>query len=94
MEKWKTPKLKKLVQTLVTIDDEKEMTNFLRDLCTLDELGELSARWETVQLLDKGLAYRQVSEKTKLSTTTVTRISHWLHHGEGGYETALKKLKK
>lgn len=93
MEKWKTPKLKKLAQTLVAIDDEKEMTNFLRDLCTLDELKELSARWEAVQLLNKGIPYREISEKTKLSTTTVTRIAYWLKNGEGGYLSALQKTK-
>lgn len=94
MEKWRTPKLKKLVKTLVAFDSDADMTNFLRDLCTLDELEELSTRWEAVQLLNKGMPYREVAEKTKLSTTTVTRIAHWLHHGEGGYETALKKLNK
>ena len=65
------------------------MLNFLRDLCTLEELEELSARWEAAQLIAKKMPYREVAEKTGLSTTTVTRIAHWLHHGEGGYATAL-----
>ncbi len=65
------------------------MLNFLRDLCTLEELKELSARWEAVQLIAKRMPYREVTKKTGLSTTTVTRIAHWLYHGEGGYEIAL-----
>jgi len=94
MKDWKTIKLKKLAKTLTLINSETDMMNFLRDLCTLEELEELSSRWEAVQLIVKKTPYRQVSEKTGLSTTTVTRIAHWLNHGEGGYKIALEKLKK
>ncbi len=69
------------------------MLNFLRDLCTLEELSELSERWKIAQLLDKGLSYRAVAKKTTASTTTITRIAHWLKHGESGYRRALKKMK-
>ena len=37
------------------------------------------------------MSYQDIAQKTGLSTTTVTRIAHWLKHGEGGYKTALKK---
>lgn len=67
------------------------MLNFLRDLCTLEELDELSSRWQVVELLDKGHSYREISKKTGLSTTTITRIAHWLKHGAGGYQTVIKK---
>lgn len=92
MNNWKTSKLKKLSQAILSIKNESDMLNFLRDLCTLEELEELSARWEAVQLIAKRVPYRDVAEKTGLSTTTVTRIAHWLYHGEGGYKITLKKL--
>ncbi len=91
MENWKTPKLKKLAKALASIKTESEMTNFLRDLCTLEELVEISNRWEAAELLNKGLPYREVASKTGMSTTTVTRIAHWIKHGEGGYKKILKK---
>ena len=91
MKNWKTPQLKKLAATFTKIKNETDMENFLRDLCTLEELEELSSRWEAVQLIAKKTPYRKVAEKTGLSTTTVTRIAHWLNHGEGGYQIALKK---
>lgn len=68
------------------------MENFLRDVCTLEEMGEMSRRWEAVLLLSTGVSYREIAKKTGLSTATVTRIAHWLNHGEGGYQAALKKL--
>lgn len=94
MQNWKTVKLKKLAQAFLTIKQEVDLLNFLRDLCTLEELEELSARWEVVLLLEKGISYREIAQKTGVSTTTVTRIAHWLEHGEGGYKKVLESLKK
>ncbi|KKP59260.1 MAG: hypothetical protein UR53_C0004G0013 [Candidatus Magasanikbacteria bacterium GW2011_GWC2_34_16] len=94
MINWKTIKLKRLALAILQLKKEPELLNFLRDLCTLEELEELSRRWEVVELLDKDQSYREIAEKTGLSTTTITRIAHWLNHGEGGYKTVLNKLKK
>ncbi len=91
MYPWKTPELNHLASALLSIKDKPTMQNFLRDLCTLEELAEMSRRWEAVQLLDKGLPYRDIATRTGLSTTTVSRIAHWLHHGEGGYQAALRR---
>ena len=90
MTNWKTQKLKKLAQTFSFLDNEKDAQNFLRDLCSLDELAELSNRWEAVKMIDAKVPYRAISEKTGMSTATVTRIAKWLNHGEGGYKKALK----
>lgn len=89
-QNWKTPQLKQLAKVVLAIKTEKDMLNFLRDLCTLEELDELSSRWKVVQMLVKGKPYREISLKTGLSTSTITRIAHWLEHGEGGYKKALE----
>ena len=94
MSTWKTPKLKRLAHALQSLHQEDDLLNFLRDLCTLEELNELGSRWQAAELLAKGLSYRDVAAKTGLSTTTVSRIAHWLHHGEGGYRAALENIKK
>ncbi len=70
------------------------MLAFLRDVATLEELGELSNRWDIVLQLKNGKNYRDIAVNTGMSTTTITRIAHWLNHGEGGYRTALKRVKK
>jgi len=94
MKQWKTTKLKKLSKAILSLDKEADMLNFLRDLCTLEELEELSSRWEVVLLLDKGIPYREIASKTGVSTATITRIAHWLNSGEGGYSKALSKKNK
>ncbi|OGH67404.1 MAG: hypothetical protein A3B90_03070 [Candidatus Magasanikbacteria bacterium RIFCSPHIGHO2_02_FULL_41_13] len=91
MNTWKTPKLKKLAKTFLNFKTEAELLSFLRDLCTLEELEEMSSRWQAVEMLDKKVSYREIAEKTGLSTTTITRIAHWLNHGEGGYQKVLRQ---
>lgn len=94
MKNWRTKKLVDLMRIILSIKDEKTALSFFRDLCTIDELEEMSERWNIVQLLDKNESYRSISQKTGASTTTVARIAQWLERGEGGYQAALALLKK
>ena len=91
---WKNEKLKNLAKAFSVLKTPHDIANFLRDLCTLDELEEMSNRWQAVFLLNQGKTYREVAKITKLSTTTITRIAHWLEHGEDGYKKALENLRK
>ena len=80
-----------LFEAIHAVEGEEEVGSFLRDLCTLSELEAMAHRWEVVKLLDQGLPYQEISRRTGASTTTVTRVAHWLRHGEGGYRTALDR---
>ncbi|EKD33380.1 MAG: TrpR like protein, YerC/YecD [uncultured bacterium] len=94
MPAWKTAKLQRLAKALLSMRTENEMRSFLRDIATIEELNELSNRWDAVLQLKNGKNYRDVALNTGMSTATITRIAHWLNYGEGGYMTALKRLKK
>ena len=91
MNKWKTSQLKKLAEVLASIKNEADMLCFLRDLCTAEELIEMSDRWEVAKMIAKGMSYRDIAEKTGISTTTITRVAHWIKNGEGGYAKMLGK---
>ena len=80
-----------LFEALKSLEGTDEVERFLRDLCTLSELEAMAHRWEVVKLLDQGLPYQEIARRTGASTTTVTRVAHWLRHGEGGYRTALDR---
>jgi TrpR-related protein YerC/YecD len=89
---WLTDDTRALLAALVTLDDVDEAADFLRDLCTLGELRDLSQRWAVVRMLDSGLHYAEISRRTGASTATITRIASWLHHGEGGYRRMLDRM--
>jgi len=91
---WQTEQLDSLVDAIWSLETRAELQDFLRDLCTLNELETLAHRWEVARLLDEGLPYLEVARRTGASTTTVTRVAHWLKHGEQGYRVALERLKQ
>ena len=66
---------------------------FFRDLCTIPELHTLAARWEVVKLLDRGVPYTEIAERTGASTATITRINTWRRYGTGGYRMQLDRRK-
>lgn len=86
----KTREAKELYRAILKLKDEAAVANFLRDLCTIEELSEMINRWQAAQMIHKKEPYRQIAKKTGLSTTTVSRVAYWLNHGTGGYQKALK----
>ena len=88
---WRTKELRVLLKTIVALETTSETERFFRDLCTLSELEAMAHRWQVARLLEQGLPYLEIAERTGASTTTVTRVAHWLRHGEGGYRLALDR---
>ena len=89
---WTTEDSNALFDAILRLDSRAEAERFFRDLCTLNEIRDLSQRWAVVRLLDAGMHYAQISRETGASTATITRIAQWLNHGEGGYKEALLRL--
>jgi TrpR-related protein YerC/YecD len=73
-----------------SLKTDAECGAFFADLCTPAELDALSGRWKVARLLDKGIPYREISQKTGISTATVTRVARCLTYGsDGGYRRLL-----
>jgi TrpR-related protein YerC/YecD len=89
---WRTPDVEALLGAIRRLETAEETERFFRDLCTLNELHDMSQRWAVVRLLDAGLHYAEISKRTGASTATITSIASWLNHGEGGYRAMLTKL--
>jgi TrpR-related protein YerC/YecD len=83
-----------LFEAISKLESQEEAERFCRDLCTLAELEAMAHRWQVARLLEEGLPYVEIAQRTHASTTTVTRVAHWLRHGEGGYRLALDRLKE
>lgn len=95
MKKFKfNKKTDSLFKAILSLKSTKEAEKFFRDLCTIEEIKEMSERWEMAQMLNQGMSYRKIAEKLGVSTTTVSRVALWLNNGEGGYELVYKRLNK
>ena len=88
---WRTSEIDDLLEAMLLLRTPDEAARFLRDLCTVSELQAMAHRWQVAQLVDAGLPYLEVASRTHASTTTVTRVAHWLRYGEGGYRLVLDR---
>ena len=91
---WRTPQIRDLMDAILTLERPEEAERFFRDLCTLAELEAMAHRWHAARLVSEGRPYHEVSKATGASTTTVTRVAHWLRHGEDGYRLVLERRAK
>ena len=87
--------MKNLNKVFLLLNNKKEVNDFLKDLCTPNELKALEERWAVAQLLYKDeLSYREIAAKLKTSTTTVTRVARFLSSEPyQGYKKVLKRIK-
>jgi TrpR-related protein YerC/YecD len=90
-DRWMTDATRDLAAAVATLRDADEALRFLRDLCTVNELRELAARWEVARLLDEGVSYHDISERTGASSATISRVNQWLRYGRDGYRLVLDR---
>jgi len=83
--------VQELFEVIPRLENAEECARFFRDLCTLTELKAMGERWQVAQMVSEEVPYRRISRETGASTATITRIAHWLRHGEGGYQMMLEE---
>ncbi len=82
-----------LFAAILTLRSAEECRCFFRDLCTPAELQAMADRWAVVELLERGLPYREIHRHTGVSVTTIGRVARYLVAGNGGYRAAAARLK-
>ncbi len=82
-----------LSEALCSLDTANEVKLFLEDLCTPAEIEAMVDRWRVAQLLDQGLTYRDISDLTEVSVTTIGRVARFMEMGTGGYRTVLDRFR-
>ena len=60
----KKEKSDRLYQAILTLETEEECYNFFQDLCTISELRSMEQRYEVASLLNDGMIYNDILEKT------------------------------
>ncbi len=69
-----------LISAISELKNKKEIADFLRDLLTSAEIEEFSKRFQIAKLLwTTSKSYAEIAQQVDTSTTTVTRVSHWLY---------------
>ena len=83
-----------LYKAILQLKDEQECYDFFQDLCTVSELRSMEQRFEVASLLDDGMIYNDILERTGASSATISRVNRSLNYGNDGYEMVFSRLKE
>lgn len=83
-----------LCDALLTARNREDMRFLLLDLCTPAEIRTLAERWHVARLLDgTNLPYREIHDRTGVSTTTIVRVGRFLRQEpHQGYRRAIDRI--
>ena len=83
-----------LCRAILTLKDVDECRAFFQDLCTVSELRAMEQRLEVAQLLDEGMIYNDILDRTGASSATISRVNRALQYGADGYKAVLPRLRE
>ncbi|MBR0162561.1 MAG: TrpR YerC/YecD [Oscillospiraceae bacterium] len=94
MANWYTQDMADYFQAVLRLNSEEECLAFFSDICTVTELQAISQRLRVARLLRNGFSYSSITAETGVSAATISRVSHCLEYGTGGYDLVLNRLKQ
>ena len=83
-----------LFRAILTLNDLDECYACFEDLCTISEIREMAKRLTAARMLNNNYIYSDISEKTGLSTATISRVNRCLKYGSDGYAEIIKRIEK
>ena len=94
MQKNDQNQINQLYQAILSLESPEECHIFFQDLCTVAELKAMAQRLEVAQMLDRGMIYNDILDRTGASSATISRVNRALQYGANGYKTVLPRIKK
>lgn len=82
-----------LLGSLKKAKTARELSAFLDDLLTEEEILDLAQRLKIAKLIIEGKTYDEIAKKVNTSTSTVSKIGQVLKYGKGGLAKAFSKSK-
>ncbi len=87
--------LKDLYKAFSVLKTPEEVSLFLQDLCTPQELVAIAQRYQIAKLLSEDCRYAEIVAKTGTSTATISRVNRSLSMvSSGGYAIVFDRLKE
>ncbi len=91
-EKYRDEQTDCLFKAILSLNDIDECYAFFEDLCTVSEIREMAKRLTAARMLNNNHIYSDISEKTGLSTATISRVNRCLKYGSDGYAEILRRI--
>jgi len=82
-----------LIDSLKKAVKVRDLSSFLDDLLTEEEILDLAQRLKIAKQIIEGKTYDEIAEKVNTSTSTVSKIGQVLKYGKGGLVKVFLKSK-
>ena len=82
-----------LYKSILELKTMEECCAFFDDLCTVGELRAMEQRYDVALLLDEGLVYTEILDKTGASSATISRVNRIFSFGTGGFRRMIERRK-
>lgn len=77
---------------VLSLNSREECDAFFEDICTINEIRDLTSRFEVARLLNEGKVFNEIIKLTGASSATIGRVNKCLRYGPGGYKMVLDRL--
>lgn len=81
----------KLFEAFTKIKTKEEFYRVFEDICTINEINDMALRLKVANLLKDKVSFQEISNQTKASTATISRVSKALNYGARGYDIIMEK---
>ena len=82
-----------LYESILELSSLEECIAFFDDLCTVGELRAMEQRYDVACLLDEGLVYTEILERTGASSATISRVNRIFSFGTGAFRRMIQRRK-
>ena len=83
-----------MYQAILALQTEEECRKFMEDICSITEIMAMEQRFEVAKLLNDGLIYNAIMEKTGASSAIISLVNRSLQYGAGGYGIVFERLEQ
>jgi len=90
----KKPRHMAVYEAIITVQTVEECIDLFDDLLSVAELRAMEQRYQVAKMLDEGMVYSGILEKTGASSATISRVNRTLQNYGDGYRLAFERTKE
>jgi len=87
----KKPRHMAVYEAITSVETVEECIKLFDDLLSIAELRAMEQRYQVARMLDNGMVYSAILEKTGASSATISRVNRSLQSGGDGYRTVFAR---
>lgn len=94
MSPLKSKQANELFRAILALETVQDCQSFFEDVCTVNEILDMSQRLDVAKNLIKGKTFNQIGKETGASSATISRVNKCVLYGGGGYRKILSRLEE